>query len=158
MSEHDEFEGKAYYVTYYPHVVSQFFLSEIPLMTPKISGPQPTKVIQNVTKNLEIVNYYERLIISMSHSFVKEHVSNLIRPLLLWLYSPLLGLGRVFSFLILYTEVRTPCTGDQPVARPLPTHRTTQTQNKRTQYRYPCLESDSKPGSRRSSEKRQFMP
>jgi hypothetical protein len=33
--------------------------------------------------------------------------------------------------------------GDQPVARPLFTHRTTQTQNKRTQYRHPCLEWDS---------------
>jgi hypothetical protein len=39
----------------------------------------------------------------------------------------------LFSFLILYTVGRTPWTGDQPVARPLPTHRTTQTQNKRTQ-------------------------
>jgi hypothetical protein len=37
-----------------------------------------------------------------------------------------------FGFLILYTVGRTPWTGDQPVARPLPTHRTTQTQNKRT--------------------------
>jgi hypothetical protein len=51
----------------------------------------------------------------------------------LWLYSPLLGLGRFFSFLI-YTHAvgRTPWTWDQPVARPLPTHRTTQTQNKHT--------------------------
>jgi hypothetical protein len=47
----------------------------------------------------------------------------------LWLYSPL-DLGRSFSFLILYTVCRTPCMGDQPVTRPLPTHRTTQTQNK----------------------------
>jgi hypothetical protein len=45
----------------------------------------------------------------------------------------LLNLGRFFSFLILYTVGRTPWMGDQPVARPLPTHRTTQTQNKRTQ-------------------------
>jgi hypothetical protein len=45
----------------------------------------------------------------------------------------LLGLGRFFSFLIFYTVGRTPWTGDQPVARPLPAHRTTQTQNKRTQ-------------------------
>jgi hypothetical protein len=51
----------------------------------------------------------------------------------LWLYSPLLGLGRFFSFLILYTVGRTPWTGDQPVARPLPIHRTTQKQNKLTQ-------------------------
>jgi hypothetical protein len=32
-----------------------------------------------------------------------------------------------------YTDGRTPRTSDQPVARPLPTRRTTQTQNKRTQ-------------------------
>jgi hypothetical protein len=31
--------------------------------------------------------------------------------LLLWLYSPLLGLGRFFSFLITYTVGRTPWTG-----------------------------------------------
>jgi hypothetical protein len=51
-----------------------------------------------------------------------------------WLYSPLLDPGRSFlsSFVILYTVGRTPWTGDQPVARPLPTHRTAQTQNKRT--------------------------
>jgi hypothetical protein len=55
------------------------------------------------------------------------------KTIYLWLYSPLLDLGRFFSFLILYTVGRTPWTGDQPVARPLPTHRTTQTQNKGTQ-------------------------
>jgi hypothetical protein len=53
-----------------------------------------------------------------------------------WLYSPL-DLGRFFSFLIIYTVGRTPWTGDQPVARPLLTHRTTQTQNKRTQTSMP---------------------
>jgi hypothetical protein len=31
----------------------------------------------------------------------------------------------------------TPWTGNQPVARPLPTHRTTRTQNKRTQTSMP---------------------
>jgi hypothetical protein len=51
--------------------------------------------------------------------------------LCLWLYSPL-DLGRFFSSLILYTIGRTPWTGDQVVARPLPTQRTTQTQNNRT--------------------------
>jgi hypothetical protein len=45
----------------------------------------------------------------------------------------LLDLGRLFSFLILYTVGRTPWTGDQPVARPPPTHTTTQTQNIHTQ-------------------------
>jgi hypothetical protein len=39
----------------------------------------------------------------------------------------------VFQFLNLYTVGRTPWTGDQSVAKPLPTHRKTQTQNKRTQ-------------------------
>jgi fatty acid desaturase len=86
--------------------------------------------------------------------------SILLLLLLFWLYSPLLGLGRFFSFLILYTVGMTPWTGDQPVARPLPAHRTTttQTQSKRTQYRHPCLEWDSNPGSQRLSERRQFMP
>jgi hypothetical protein len=41
-------------------------------------------------------------------------------------------LDRFFSFLILYTVGRTPWTGDQTVARPLPIPRTTQTQNKHT--------------------------
>jgi hypothetical protein len=58
-------------------------------------------------------------------------------PLSLWLYSPLLGLGRFFSLLILHTVGRTPWTGDQPVARTLPTHRTTQTQSKCPQTSMP---------------------
>jgi hypothetical protein len=48
----------------------------------------------------------------------------------------------------------TPRTGDQPVPMPLPTHRTTQTQNKRT---HSCLEWDSNLRSQYSSERRQFM-
>jgi hypothetical protein len=82
----------------------------------------------------------------------------LLLLLLLWLYSPLLGLARFLSFLILYTVGRTPWTGNQPIARPLPTRRTAQTQNKRTQYRHPYLEWDSNPRSQCSSERRQFMP
>jgi hypothetical protein len=54
----------------------------------------------------------------------------------LWLYSPL-DPGRFFSFLIPYTIGRIPWTEDQSVARPRPTHRTTQTQNKRTQTSIP---------------------
>jgi hypothetical protein len=46
----------------------------------------------------------------------------------LWSYIPLLDLGRFFSFLIFYTVGRTPWTGDQAVARPLPAYRTTQTE------------------------------
>jgi hypothetical protein len=52
---------------------------------------------------------------------------------------PLVGLGRVLSFLILCTVGRTPWTGDQAVSRPLPIHRTTQTQNKRTQASMPSV-------------------
>jgi hypothetical protein len=55
------------------------------------------------------------------------------------------------------TDGRNPRTSDQPVARPLPTRRITQTQNKRT-HRQPCLEWDSNPRSQRPSERRQFMP
>jgi hypothetical protein len=49
----------------------------------------------------------------------------------------LFGPWPFFSFLILYTVGRTPWTGDQPVERPLPIHRTTQTQNKSTQTSMP---------------------
>jgi hypothetical protein len=48
------------------------------------------------------------------------------------------------SFVILYRVGSTPWTGDQPVARPLPTHRTAQTQNKHT-HRHPCRELGSEP-------------
>jgi hypothetical protein len=51
----------------------------------------------------------------------------------------LLDLGRFFNFLIIYTVGRTFWTGDQPVARPLPTHRTIQTQNKRTRTFMPWV-------------------
>jgi hypothetical protein len=52
---------------------------------------------------------------------------------------------------LFYTVGRTPWTSDQPVARPLPTHGTTQTQTKRP-HRHPCLEWDSNPRSQYSSE------
>jgi hypothetical protein len=46
---------------------------------------------------------------------------------------PFVGPWPVLCFLILYTVGRIPWMGDQLVARPLPIHRTTQIQNKRTQ-------------------------
>jgi hypothetical protein len=52
---------------------------------------------------------------------------------------------------------RTPWKGDQPVARPLPTYGTAQTQNKRTR-RHPCLERDLNPRFQGLSGRRQFMP
>jgi hypothetical protein len=53
--------------------------------------------------------------------------------------SPLLQFRKLF-----YTVGRTPWTSDQPVARPLPTHRTTRTLNKRT-CKHPCLWLGSEP-------------
>jgi hypothetical protein len=44
-----------------------------------------------------------------------------------------------FSVSLSITVGRTPWTGDQPVARPLPTHRTTQTHNIRTQTSTPLV-------------------
>jgi hypothetical protein len=43
------------------------------------------------------------------------------------------GSWLLFQFLKIYTVDGTPWTGDQPVAMPLPTQRTTQTQNKHNQ-------------------------
>jgi hypothetical protein len=66
-------------------------------------------------------------------------VSLSVRPSIYCSTVLLLDFGRFFSFLILYTVGRTPWRGDQPVARPLRTHRTTQTQYKRTQTSMPWV-------------------
>jgi hypothetical protein len=50
-----------------------------------------------------------------------------------------MALGRFSSFLILFTVGRTPGTGSQSVPSQLPTHRTTQSQNKRTQTSMPWV-------------------
>jgi hypothetical protein len=52
---------------------------------------------------------------------------------------PFVGPWPLVSFLILYTDGSTPWTGDQPVSSPLPTHKTTQTQNKRTRTSLPWM-------------------
>jgi hypothetical protein len=44
------------------------------------------------------------------------------------LVEPFVGPWPLFQFLDLYTVGRPPSTGDQPVARPLPTHRKTHTE------------------------------
>jgi hypothetical protein len=59
-------------------------------------------------------------------------------------------LADFFSFSILYAVGTTPWMGDQPVARPLPTHRT---QHRINAHIYPSLEWDSNPRSLRSSER-----
>jgi hypothetical protein len=75
----------------------------------------------------------------------------LLLLLLLWLYNPLLDLGRFYGFLTLHTVGRTPRSGDQPVAKILPTHGI-------KAHRRICLEWGSNPRSHRCSERRRFMP
>jgi hypothetical protein len=58
----------------------------------------------------------------------------------------------------LFAICRTSWTSDQLVTRPLPKHKTAQTQNKHIYNKYPCPEWDSKPRSQRPSERRQFTP
>jgi hypothetical protein len=55
------------------------------------------------------------------------HYLSLYLSIYLWLYS-LVDFGRFFRFLILYTFSRTPWTGDQPIASPLPTQNNTNTE------------------------------
>jgi hypothetical protein len=71
------------------------------------------------------------------HLFI--HSSKALQPFP-WSW-PFLQFRKLF-----YTDGWSPWTGDQPVARPLPTHR------------HPCLEWDSNPRSQCWSNRRQFMP
>jgi hypothetical protein len=94
-----------------------------------------TKCVREISHAKGLDSTKKRMIALVDYSQVNYIISSL------WLYSPL-DLSRSFSFLILYTVGRTPSTGDQPVARPLPTHTTTQTQNKRIQTSMPRVEFD----------------
>jgi hypothetical protein len=75
---------------------------------------------------------YTTLTLEESRFFILDWVT--IHP---WLYSHC-GPWPFFSFLI-HTVGRLPWTGDQPVTRPLPTYRITQTQNKRPQTSMPWV-------------------
>jgi hypothetical protein len=73
------------------------------------------------------------------------------------------GHHSLFRFRILTSEIyesiwtfgRTPWTGDQPDARPLPTQDNTTQKNADIR---PCLEQDSNPRSQRSSGRRRYVP
>jgi hypothetical protein len=108
--------------------VSSFFLFSFYVYIYKIA------LVYNIvpTDGGQLLQY---VAVSSIPGHVNGHILRL--GLCLWLYSPLLDLGCFFAFLILYTVGRTPWTGEQPVARLLPTHRTTQTQNKRTHTSMP---------------------
>jgi hypothetical protein len=61
----------------------------------------------------------------------------------------------LFQLLDLYTVVRAHWMGDQPVARPLPAHRTIQRINA---HKHLCVKWVSNPQSQRSNELKLFMP
>jgi hypothetical protein len=62
---------------------------------------------------------------------VRVSIRNVLNGYLFLALHPLLDLEQFFIFLIFYTVGRAPWMGEQPLARSLPKHRTTQTQNKR---------------------------
>jgi hypothetical protein len=71
---------------------------------------------------------------------------------------PFVGPWPLLQFRNLFCrDGRTPWTSDQPVARPLPKHTTTQTQNKHTHTDIQSLELNSNTRFQRSRERRQFM-
>jgi hypothetical protein len=61
-----------------------------------------------------------------------------------------------FSFLNYYTVGGTPSTGDKPVARPLPAHRTAK--HRINAHRHPCLKWYTNPRTQCLSRRRQFRP
>jgi hypothetical protein len=109
-------------------------------------------VISYIVSNHNYVEYAKILQIVITYIFMLPPFHSFFHQ---WLYSPLLGPGLFFSFVIFFTVGRTPWTSDQPIARPLPTHRTTQTQNNCT-HTHPCLKWDSNPRSQCSRERREF--
>jgi hypothetical protein len=129
---------------------------------PRSSSPVCVRhFVRNTTRNLMI----PRLETGRDESLINVTVIwrlLQIKPsalICLWLYSPLLDLGRFFSFLILHTVGRTPWTGDQPVARPQSVRllgrgislsqgrylHTEQHKHRINVHRHPCLEWCSNP-------------
>jgi hypothetical protein len=85
--------------------------------------------------------------IFLNQNIVRRYVTIYLR-----LYSPLLDLGRFFSFLILYTVGRTPWAGiSMWHGRYLHTE---QHKHRINAHRHPCHEWDSNPRSQRSSERK----
>jgi hypothetical protein len=110
----------------------------------------PKGVFSGVTRTIggqkgssDPATLYNTFSIKTTIFYIKRHnVQNLSARedtdyLSLWLYTSLSDLGRFSVSSSFYTVGRTPLTGDQPVGRPLPAHKTAQTQNKRTQASMP---------------------
>jgi hypothetical protein len=75
----------------------------------------------------------------------------------LWLYSYFVTHWPIFSFFIFYTLGRSPWTGDEPVARPLPAH-TGVHKHRINAHRLPCFKCDSNPRPQCLSGRRLFVP
>jgi hypothetical protein len=127
---------------------------QVPLLTQFCAHPTPNSLVESKYRisplDACLCNLHPTPILTtnfLSFSFSGQPCRNdfpkttfLIRYMSYYYYGPTAlcwSLAAFFSFLILYTVGTTPWTGDQPVTRPLPTHRTTQTQNKRTQTSMP---------------------
>jgi hypothetical protein len=110
------------------------------------ASPKLTTTVRSMcaTQNIlfEVINYFFTVLISFfSGSTVP------------------LGPGLCFQFHDHFTNGRTPWTNDKLVARPLPKHKTTQTQNQTyTHTKHTCLAWDSNPRSLLPSERKEFMP
>jgi fatty acid desaturase len=76
---------------------------------------------ENVVNHFSLI--YNRITVASSH----------IPIIITGFITNLLSLGGFLGFLILYTVGSTPWTGDQPIVRPLFTHKATQMLNKVTE-------------------------
>jgi hypothetical protein len=120
-------------------------------------------ITQKDAKNTEKKFNFTKPAIGPAHLIIINLITLFATPIYLWLYGSMAlwlyspcGLWPIFQFLNPYTVCRTPWTREQPVARPVPTRSTTQTQNKRTET--PMPEWDSNSRSQRSSKRRQLIP
>jgi hypothetical protein len=92
----------------------------------------------------QCIHFWGRIVISLEHSFIHQS-----------LYSPLLGPGLFFSFVIFFTQ--TVGLLGQVISPSQGRYLHIGQYNKRT-YRHPRFEWDSKPRYQRSNERRHFMP
>jgi hypothetical protein len=112
----------------------------IPCSQEPSTGPYPEpdqSLLTELKYNIKNLKFRHCLYQSRAFHTMQSKFQITPLPLSLWLYSPL-GVGRFLSFLILYTVGRTPWTGDQSVARPLPTHGTNK--HRINAHRHPFLE------------------
>jgi hypothetical protein len=99
------------------------------------SRPAPQRWEQSLPMSCSVLHSASHMALTATRR--KANGMHYVHNIQSFINCPLLGPGRCFTFVILYTVGRTPWKGDQPVARPRYTHRTAPTQNKRTQISMP---------------------